>query len=188
MVSDTLFLMGYVLLVGPPRAVEISSHADDSGDELQGKPIWVVILAEFILRSGLFLIIAVSIETLLGDQLYEQYRLDLFLGSLIFAGLIHTFSYYASYCLIDSSEHSQSRIYRLGRNFSYAIVPAFMAAGLVVIWQDINDIELFSGQYLEQVFFATWSLFVLLGLFEALMMKRIPTGLGRILLKRLKRD
>ncbi len=187
MFSDTLFLLGYVLLVGPPRAVEISSYAEDSGDELQGKPIWVVILAEFIFRSGLFLIIAASIEFLLGDQLYEQYRLDLFMGSLIFAGLIHTYSYYASYYLIDSSRHRQSRIYRLGRNFAYAIVPAFMAAGLVVIWQDINDIELFSGDYLYQAFFATWSLFVFMGLFEALLMKRIPRGLGKILLKRLKR-
>lgn len=187
MVFDTLFLMGYVLLIGPPRAVEISSHANAIGDELQGKPIWVVILTEFIFRSGIFLVVAASIESFLGDQLYEQYRLDLFLGSLIFAGLIHTFAYYASYCLIKSSGHSLSRIYRLGRNFAYATVPAFLAAGLVVIWQDANDIELFSGDYLDQVFLGTWIIFVILGLFEALLMKRIPTGLGQILLKRLKR-
>jgi hypothetical protein len=187
MVLNTLFLIGYVLLVGPPRAVEISNYANDAGDELRGKPIWVVILTEFVFRSGIFLIFAASIESLLGDQRYEQYQLDLFLGSLIFAGLIHTFSYYASYCLTYSSGHSLSRVYRLGRNFAYAILPAFMAAVVVLTWQDINDIELFSGGYIERVFFVTWCSFVILGLFEALLMKRIPTGLGEILLKRLKR-
>ena len=187
MFLHTLFLMGYVFLVGPPRAVEISAQANSVGDELQGKPIWVVILIEFIFRSGVFLVIAASVESFLGDVLYEQYRLDLFLGSLILAGLIHTFSYYVSYCVLHSPGHSLSRVYRLGRNFAYAIVPAFIAAGFVLIWQDINGIELFSGDYFEKIFFGTWSIFVFLGLFEAFLMKRIPTGLGQILFKRLKK-
>jgi hypothetical protein len=187
MFMQSLFLLGYVFLVGPPRAVEISAQANAVGDELQGKPIWVVILIEFIFRSGIFLVIAASFESFLGDLLYEQYRLDLFLGSLILAGLIHTFSYYVSYCVLHFPGHSLSRVYRLGRNFAYAIVPAFFAAGLVLIWQDINEIELFSGDYFEQVFFGTWSFFVLMGLAEALLMKRIPTGLGQVLFKRLKK-
>ena len=135
----------------------------------------------------MFLVIASSIESFLGDHLYELYRLDLFLGSLIFAGVIHTFSYYASYCFINSPGHSLSRIYRLGRNFAYAILPAFVAAGLVLIWQDINGIELFSGDLIEKVFFGSWTILVLLGLIEALFMKRIPTGLGQVLFKRLNR-
>ena len=182
----TLYLIGYVLLIGPPRAVEISAQANDSGDELQGKPIWVVVLNEFILRSGIFLVLAASVESLLGDQLYELYRLDLFLGSLILAGIIHTFSYFVSYGVLSSPVRAFSLIYRLGRNFSYAIVPAFIAVGCVLVWQDINAIELFSGDYIEQVFFTTWSIFIVLGLLEALIMKRVPTGLDRVLFKRLK--
>ncbi len=185
---NLLFIIGYVLLVGPPRAVEISANAKDSDDELHAKPIWMVILAEFILRSGIFLVIAASIEAVLGDYLYELYHLDLFLGSLILAGIIHTFSYYASYCFMGSKGHSMSRFYRLGRNFAYAIVPAFVAAGLVLVYQDINDLQYFDYQQVEIIFFITWAFFVFLGLFEALFMKRIPMGLGSVLLKRLKKS
>lgn len=186
MFSHTLFIIGYILLAGPPRAIEISINANRYGDDLQDKPIQSIFLFEFLLRSGVFLVIAASIESLLGDYLFERYQLDLFLMSLILAGGIHTLAYYVAYCLLDPHNRSVLRVYRLGRNFAYALIPAFVAAGLVLLWQEINYIELFSKQHVEKAFIATWCLFVLIGLVEALIMKRIPTGLGQSLSKRLQ--
>ena len=188
MFSNTLFILGYILLVGPPRAIAIRENADRYNDELQGKPVRVVMLFEFILRAGIFLVIAASIESLLGDYLFERYQIDFFLLSLIIAGVIHTLTYYFGYCYLESQNPSVYRIYRLGRNFAYAIVPAFVAAGLVLIWQDFNHIELFSDDWVENTFIVTWALFILMGLLEALLMKRIPTGLGKILSSRLQQS
>ena len=188
MFSNTLFILGYILLVGPPRAIAIRENADRYNDELQGKPVRVVMLFEFMLRAGIFLVIAASIESLLGDYLFERYQIDFFLLSLIIAGVIHTLTYYFGYCYLESQNPSVYRIYRLGRNFAYAIVPAFVAAGLVLIWQDFNHIELFSDDWVENTFIVTWSLFILMGLMEALLMKRIPTGLGKILSSRLQQS
>ncbi len=38
-----------------------------------GKPLWVVMITEFTLGAELFLLIAVAIEALLEDELFERY-------------------------------------------------------------------------------------------------------------------
>ncbi|TNG00659.1 MAG: hypothetical protein EP297_03450 [Gammaproteobacteria bacterium] len=174
---NILFFVGYISLVGPPRAIELKAYADRKQDELAGKPLYIVMLVEFILRGGLILLLAVTIESLLGDQQYELYRLDIFLGALIVSGACHSCAYYLAFGVLRKKRRS-NRVYRFGRNFSYAVIPAFFSAGIVLAWQNFNQKIPFEGGLVEKAFIITWAVFLLAGLIEATIAKRQPTGLG----------
>jgi hypothetical protein len=173
-----LFFVGYISLIGPPRAIELKTYADRNQDELAGKPLYIVMLVEFILRGGLILLLAVVIESLLGDQRYELYRLDIFLGALILSGTCHSFFYYLAFDVLRKERQFSTRVYRLGRNFSYAVIPAFLSAAIVLAWQNYNQKIPFEGGLVEKAFIITWAVFLLAGLIEAMLAKRQPTGLG----------
>ncbi len=182
LLKRTIFIIGYLFLVGPPRAFEILERANRSRGELMGKPLWVVMIAEFTLRAGLFLLVAVAIESLLEDELFERYQIDLFLGVLIISGVVHSLSYYLVFRLSRRNmAGTPIFFYRFGRNIAYAVIPAFVAAGIALVWQDLNQKELFSGELIQSVFTGTWGLFLLLGMLETLLVRRIPTGLGEVL-------
>lgn len=174
-----LFIMGYISLIGPSRAIELKRQAEKKKDELYGKPLSVVIFVEFILRGCLILLLFATIESLLGDQQYELYRLDMFLGALIISGACHSFFYYLAFDVFKKKKQSH-RIYRFGRNFSYAAIPAFFSVGMTLAWQNYNQDVLFEGDLIEKVFIITWAVFLLAGLLEAIIAKRQPTGLGGI--------
>jgi len=174
---NILFIIGYISLIGPSRGIELKSHSEKKQDELDGQPLSVVILVEFILRGCLILLLAASIESLLGDQRYELYQLDMFLGALIVSGACHSFFYYLAFDVLKKKKHA-NRIYRLGRNFSYAVIPAFLSVGIILAWQNLNQKILFEGDLIQKAFIITWALFLLAGLIEAMIAKRQPTGLG----------
>jgi hypothetical protein len=176
-IRSLLFIIGYLSLVGPPRAAEIKIAADKNKDELAGKPFWVVLVVEFIFRSGLFLGLAVMLQSFIGDRNYELYQVDLFLGALIVAGLVHSGFYFLAFRRYQSASGCE-RIYRLGRNFAYAMIPGFIAAGLVLLWQDLNMVELYSQNLVPKVFLATTAVFLLAGLLEGLLARRKPMGLS----------
>jgi hypothetical protein len=175
-------------MVGPPRAIEIKSRAEKNKDELTGQPLWLVLCVEFILRGSMLLLLAVALESLAGDLLYEQYRLDIFFAALIASGVCHSSFYYLAFGVLKKDSRSSARTYRLGRNFAYAVIPAFLAAGITLIWQDFNQKSLFEGELVEMTFFITWGVFLVAGLVEAMIASRRPTGLGEKLHDELQGD
>ena len=180
-----LYFIGYMLLIGPPRAIEILDKANNQQGELAGQSLWQVIVIEFVVRSGLFLIVAVLVEALVGDLAFEIYKMDLFFAALILAGVVYSLFYFIAFGLNPEKIGKRCRLYRIGRNFSYAVVPAFPAAGLALFWQQINQQTLFSGNLVSQVFLLTWGIFILAGLIEALIVFRQPMGLDEKLQEKL---
>jgi len=185
LILKILYVIGYVFLVGPPRAMQMLESANQEGGELAGQPLWKVAIVEYIIRGGLFLVAAVLIEETVGDVYFEMYKIDFFFAALIIAGGVHALFYLMAFGWQVAGGANRSRLYRFGRNFAYAVVPAFPAAGLALFWQQFNQQELFSGQLVNQVFLATWGVFILAGLIEALLVSRQPMGLDGTLQEKL---
>jgi len=182
-----LYVIGYPLLVGPPRAIHIKASAVDSGGELADKPLWLVIIAELIVRGGMFLVIGATIESTIGEAVFETYHFDMFLGALIVCGTTHTAGY--AFCFVvlaDRLERAQ-RLYRLIRNMCYAVIPAFPVAAFLLIVQDVQRFRFEDPNIIQYAFALTWALFMIAGLIEGLSMKRKPRGMGEDFLKHLSK-
>jgi hypothetical protein len=124
-----------------------------------------------------FLVFGAALESLLGEDLFETYHLDIFLGALIVAGLVHSGFYFLAFGVMSRVSVAH-RVYRVGRNLTYAVIPPFVAAVIAMIWQDMHQRPLLEGELVEVVFFWTWGLFAVLGLVESMVVSRCPLGLG----------
>jgi len=173
-IKSLFVLAGYLLLIGPPQALKIQQRANRFEDELVGHSLLFVLISETALRAGMFLLIAFFIEYLLGNELFELYRVDYVLFALIVSGGIHIFSYYLGQGLMSKMKYSSGMfIYRIGRNTAYAILPAICAAILALYSQYIGQIELFSRSLVEVVFSMTYLIFFLLGIQKAIECRKI---------------
>jgi len=180
--SSLFFILGYVSLVGPPRAIDIHARAQESGGELAGQPLLLVVAAEYVLRGGMFMVMTFGLREIISDGLFERYKIFLFLGALVASGALHTVIYYICFGRRKSKSKFKSkaqlaRVYRLGRNLSYSVLPGFLSAGVCVMWQELNQIKLFSGDLVYYAFFGTWGAVAVLGLLEAYIVHRRPMGL-----------
>jgi hypothetical protein len=180
--SRILFIVGYLSMVGPPRAVGIHSRAQANNGELAGKPLFLVVLIELMLRAGLLIVTAFAVTELVGREAYERYRGDMFLIGLVVSGCVHTLFYYVCFDLLHARlGQSVTRLYRVGRNLAYAVVPAFFTSGVALAWQEMNQRHLFSGDLVTNTFLGTWVVMVLIGMIEALLVNRHPLGLDNVL-------
>lgn len=170
--------LGYVFMLGPPHAIRIHTEAQGTGGELDGVPLWMAVAAEFIARSGMFLVISWMFQVALSNEEFRRFQVFNLLIAVYVSGAIHTLIHV--YCFgLKWGRWSNARVhrtYRLGRNLVYSVIPAFPAAGLVLIWQEFNQIPLFQGQWVEWVFLGVWSAVAVLGLLQAFVVKRTPHG------------
>ena len=171
-----LYAVGYISLIGPPRALIIFQHANERDGELAGKPLWFIVLAEWLVRAGLFLLLATSIESAVGDYNFERMNSDIFLGSLIGAGLVHTLAYYVCFNGSLSLKRAE-KMYRFFRNFCYALIPAFIIAGAATLVQILHP-QMLNSSEVRDIFFASLAFAEVVGIVEASLVKRAPKGLG----------
>lgn len=181
-----LYVLGYVSLIGPPRAVHIKASAVEKGGELADQPLWVVVVAELIVRGGLFIMLGALVESTIGKAFYETYRMDLFLGALILCGLVHTTAYTLCFVLFRENIALSQRIYRFVRNMCYSVIPAFPVAAFLLIWQDMQRFRFDNPHIVEWAFLGTWSLFAVAGIVETFITRRRPRGMGEAFLERLR--
>jgi putative effector of murein hydrolase LrgA (UPF0299 family) len=176
--SNILFFIGYVLLFGPPRAIDLNSYERTTRGELKDQPLFIMLFVEFMVRSVLLLIIAVGAEQVMGDHLYETYRIDQLGFMLLVIGAIHSCIYYL---LLGLGQPKLGwvgvRVYRLLRNLCYSFLPGIVAITPVIVWQAIEHQEPFSGELVEWIYLSTTVLMLLAGLIEAMLVKRRPRGL-----------
>lgn len=179
--KSIIFFLGYISMLGLPHALRLHSEAQGKGDELDGLPLWLVVLAELVMRAGFLLIISWGLQETLGHEVFRRFQVFFLLMTVFASGSLHTLCYY--YCYgIKLRRWSNERlqvVYRLGRNMAYSVIFGFPAAGVVLIWQELNQIELFKGNVVELVFFGTWLFMMLVGVVEALFVKRMPRGVDR---------
>jgi hypothetical protein len=175
------YTVGYLLLITPPRAIDLTvSHRTSSG-ELARQPLWVVMLIELLMRVALILLVAVGIESVSGDTAYETYWIDTLFIIIVIQGAFHSLFYY---CLLGYLSETiglrlAMRIYRLMRNLCYAVIPGFLAVVPLLIWKWKQDHLPFEDGLVFQLYSATTLLMIVLGVVEAMLMKRKPLGLDR---------
>ncbi len=177
-IRKIVLMIGYVSLLGPSQAIEIKKRADKNIMELSGTYYFYILLYETALRLSLFLIAVFLVEYFMDDDYFSLFRIDLFFFLLLGAGLMHQVFYYIGVILLKN--HFGMRLYRLGRNLSYAVVPAILSAIGVLIIQSYNQIEPFSGLLVVEVSGLVYVLFSLIGIIEALVQKGTAIGLGII--------
>ena len=171
----------YVLMLGPPHAIRLHSEAQGTGDELDGAPLWLAVVAEFTLRAGIFLVVAWAFQSSVSSEDFRRFYGAALLVAVYAAGVVHTLIY--TYCFGTmwrrQTRSNVMRAYRIMRNLVYSVIPALLAAGLVLKWQDYNQIALFYGDWVEMAFLAVWLTAALLGLLEALLVKNTPHGIDK---------
>jgi hypothetical protein len=180
-VSPSLRIIGYATLIGPPQALYLHRSAQGTHSELDGLPLWLVLFTEFLLRATVFTLGVFLVGEWMGAEIFHLYRLAYFAIAMAVSGAAHTVIYYitlgvgAKYWQFSTMQ----RLYRLGRNLTYSVAPALVAALATLVWQDLRYIPLFEGDTVWRISAAVWGLFMLLGVSEAMFVNRIPTGLER---------
>ncbi|MFK5986732.1 MAG: hypothetical protein QM479_15095 [Pseudomonadota bacterium] len=180
-IKTTFYALGYISLLGPPRSIEIKNQSAKNYSELSLSPLAFILVAETAMRASLFLIIGVSLEYFMGDAFYELYQLDFVLGCFIVMGLIHISFYYLGIILFLPKNYALGmRLYRLGRNITYAILPAFFAAIIALLIQNLDQIEPFTDNFVEYSFAIVFFVFSVLGIVESITQKGTASCLGDI--------
>lgn len=177
--KNLINILSYLLMLGPPRALQIHADAQEQGGELDGMPVWLVYAAELVMRTGVFLVISWGLQEALSHEIFRRFQVFFLIVAVFVSGFVHTAVHLYCFGMMWGvwSKIVVGRVYRTGRNLSYSIIPAFPAAGAVLVWQDHNQIALFQGDLVENTFFATWVIMALLGVAEALLVKRKPLGI-----------
>jgi hypothetical protein len=175
------YTFGYLLLITPPRAIDLTVSQRTSSGELARQPLWVVMLIELLIRVALILLVAVGLESVFGDVAYETYRIDTLFIIIVMQGAFHSLFYY---CLLGYLRDTiglrlAMRIYRLMRNLCYAVIPGFLAVVPLLIWNWKQDHLPFEDGLVFQLYSGATLLMIVLGVIEAMVMKRKPLGLDR---------
>jgi hypothetical protein len=138
-------------------------------------------LIELLIRIALILLVAVSLESIVGDTAYETYRIDTLFIIIVILGTSHTLFYYflLGYLKETIGLRLALRIYRLMRNLCYSAIPGFLAMVPLLIWKCKQGHLPFNDGLVLQVYISTTLLMTTFGLVEALVMKRKPLGLDR---------
>ncbi len=177
--SPSLRVIGYVSLLGPPRAIFLHAQAKGTGSELDGVPLWLAVAAELIIRGVIYVLTIFLLQEIMGRQDFHRYQMSYFATGLGVAGICHTLIYFLTlgWGVSHWQLSSMQRAYRLGRNLTYSVAPTLATMIGVLWWQDMNHIPLFQGQLFWQIPSFVGLVFVALGILEAVFVKRVPTGL-----------
>lgn len=176
-----LFVAGYILFLGPPRAYEIAKKQQENGGELASQPLWVVLIVEAMFRGVMLVGLATVVESFLGTAWYGWLRIDQSVAVLLLAGLIHMLVYYLVFKSRQRRRKAMlGRLYRLLRNLSYAMTPGLAVVTLALAVDRLQATPELTDNDLHMTYAITTAIFFLIGVVEALFVKRRPTGLGSV--------
>jgi len=180
-----LFLFGYVLFVGPPRALDIAVAERRKGGELSRVPVWGVVLVEGMLRCVLLLGIAVAFEQLISPYWYAWLEIDRSAFIMLIVGALHMMSYY----LILHRFHKRLgarafKLYRFMRNIGYALLPGLAVVTVGLLYDAQLVVSEFTLQQQYLVYSVVTAIMLVIGLLEAVLVSRNPQGLDSYLNRR----
>lgn len=180
-VRSLLFAVGYCIFLGPPRAFEMGSAHQSSKGELANQPFWFILTVETLLRAMLLISISTVVEASIGAHWYAWLRVDQSLSVLLTAGTIHALAYLYLYF-----ERGRKRkrfvgvVYRLIRNCCYALTPGLAVVTLWLLFDGQRPTPQSTDEQIALIYLSVLLVFVLIGVAEALVVKRRPSGLGGV--------
>ncbi len=115
----------------------------------------------------------------MSETVYETYRLDVVFSMIVILGACHSLFYYLllGYLCIPIGLDMAMRIYRLMRNLCYAAIPGLVTVLPLLAWRWRLEQPPFEDGVVFQVYLVTTLLMVVVGVIEALVMRRKPLGL-----------
>lgn len=178
---NSLFLIGYLLAFGPPRAISLLEHEKATDGELKNAPPVLLVLIELGVRLTVLMVIALTLQNLMTNQFYEIYRLDLGFFIVGAVAIVHTCSYFLFLVVLhDAMGSFANRIYRLLRNLSYSFLPGLGAVFVLLVWEWQQKIDPFTSGYVETVYQTTTLVMLVASIVEAAFVKRKPQGLDKL--------
>ena len=172
-----LFCLGYLTLVGPPRAISMKKKIErKSNSELYGEPLCNVLIVELALRGSIFILMAVGVESLVGNEVFEKLYGDETLVGLMICGLIHIISYYIGLVVIAPRDNKTGMLlYRLGRNGSYSLFMGILSVCFVLFYQYVNQIKIIKTDIVV-VLISISIIFLIIGIIESILkVNKIPS-------------
>jgi hypothetical protein len=181
--NSFLYLLGYALLIAPPRSIDLTVSERTRQGELSKQPLSIVMLVELLIRVAFILFLAVGLESIMGEIFYETYRLDVVFSIVAGFGACHSFVYFLFLGYLRNSIGTKLslKIYRFLRNLCYASLPGMLVVLPLLVWKWKQDQLPFEDNFVLKVYFITTCLMVAAGAIEALVMKRKPLGLDQYL-------
>lgn len=176
-----LFNIGYSIFLGPPRAYEIQQTHRSSNGELSNLPFGVILFVESLVRAIVLIFLSTLLENIIGSFWYTWLMFDHWLFILLVAGTIHSAAYF--YLFLSRTRHrkrSLGRVYRLLRNFCYALTPGIVCVVITLLIDGQRATPQSNGIQLLSIYIFTSSLFIIVGFFQAFIVKRRPSALGKI--------
>lgn len=175
-VVDIFNVFAYVFLISPPKALDLKRREAHFGGELSRQPLFVIVGLDLLIRITALAVIALGLEWLLGDFLYESYKLDLIFVAIVLLGGSHHLIYYLVFAVRQPVGKIRPRIYRLLRNLLYTPLPSIAAILPVMVYEYFHGMEAY-----ESLIFQSFAPYVLsttfvAGLAEAAIGNRKPVG------------
>ena len=177
--SKILFVLGYLLVIGPPRAFNLQRIERKEAGELKNQPLIVVLFVEYLMRSVMLLLVFFVFEQMVGKFIYETYHLD-YLGMLLLGiGGFHTFSYYLCFALLQKTKKGvRMRLYRLLRNLGYSCLPGIGIVSVMLLVEWLQEKDPFTNSdMIANVYLISTAVVVVISMIEWALVKRHPLGL-----------
>lgn len=165
----------YFFMVAPPRSFKIKARQLKAQGELANLPIYMIMAIELVVRFAIVLVIAASMEGLLGNTLYETNRIDVFFGVILAIGSFHSIAFYLIFSRAVLSS-TLTLLYRLLRNTCYALLSGFIPVVPILMLRWVHQLPPFEGGVAFQCYSWTAAFFLLIGIIEAKIMVRMPLG------------
>jgi len=171
----------YVLMLGPPHAIRIHTQAQGHDHELNGVPLWIAVLAEFMVRMGIFILIVFVYQSWITNEVFRLFHMEVFFVVVCIAGFMHTGIYTLCFAYLWSrlKKAKVLKFYRVLRNLIYSVIPGMLAAGAVLKWQQYNQVAMFHGNEVQIMALSVWGVVMVAGLLEALLRNTMPHGIDR---------
>lgn len=180
-----LYILGYILFVGPPRALDLAVSERKRGGELARVPVWGVLLVEGLFRLVLLLSVAVFFEQLITPYWYSWLEIDRSAMIMLLIGSLHMISYYLLLHRFYKKLGSRTfRIYRLLRNIGYAFLPGLAAVTLALLYDAQQVTPVVDLQIQSMIYAGVTIVMLAAGIGEAILVSRTPQGLDSYLRRR----
>lgn len=125
----------YFLFISRPQARNIYLRAQEAPSEISGLPLWMIYVLEFIIRMGIFIFIAASIETLLTDRLFEKYKVDYLFGAIF---LLNTLQSVSCAVYFDCEPKSRLKQFHYMHNFFYCIFACYLPVPILIRLHELS--------------------------------------------------
>lgn len=158
-----LDLLFYFLLIGAPRGSKRSaiSKTKQQTTEPINKEIFYDYFFEYLSRLGILVVIFYAITEMMTKFYFDYYKIIYIVFALIIGGSLHTLVYF----LHSEVFHRKIKlIYQITRIAVYSVLPGFFSVAVLIVYREINQIDIFSDNIPYFIYAISYIFFLLIGL------------------------